>query len=74
MSNRILYADDNPDNRAIMRAALEASGFSVVLACDGIEALEAAAAAPFDLVLLDMSMPRLDGWRAAPRFKEHPWI
>lgn len=70
MYKRILLADDNPDNRSIMRAVLEASGYSVLLARDGVEALEAAAAHAVDLVLLDMSMPRLDGWHTAPLLKE----
>lgn len=72
MPSRILLVDDNADNRAIMRAALENAGLSVILACDGLEALAAAAAANVDLVLLDMSMPRLDGWQAARRLKELP--
>jgi two-component system cell cycle response regulator DivK len=72
MLKRILIADDDPDNRSIMRAALEAAGFSVLLARDGVEALAAAAAAPMDLILLDMAMPRLDGWRAAPLFRALP--
>ncbi|MBI5246281.1 MAG: response regulator [Elusimicrobia bacterium] len=72
MSKRILLAEDDCDNRSIMRSALEAAGFSVILARDGVEALDAAAATPVDLVLLDMTMPRLDGWDAAPRFQQVP--
>lgn len=69
MLKRILLADDDPDNLAIMCAALEPAGYAVITARDGIEALEAAEKNPVELVLLDMSMPRLDGWHAAPLLK-----
>lgn len=63
---RILLADDMRINRMVARRALESAGHSVVEAEDGRAAVDAALASDFDLVLLDLSMPRLDG-RAAMR-------
>lgn len=61
-SNRILVADDDPTARLLMQAALGKSGFEVAVAEDGEEALQAFAHATFDMVLLDVEMPRLDGY------------
>ncbi|RAK63145.1 CHASE3 domain-containing protein [Phenylobacterium kunshanense] len=58
---RALAVDDNANNRAVVEALLEALGISVALACDGAEALEALRAEPFDLVLMDVNMPVMDG-------------
>jgi signal transduction histidine kinase/ActR/RegA family two-component response regulator len=63
---RILLADDMRINRMVAKRALESAGHSVVEAEDGRAAVDAALASDFDLVLLDLSMPRLDG-RAAMR-------
>jgi two-component system cell cycle response regulator DivK len=68
----ILVADDDKDNRAIMSAVLEAAGYRVLLACDGVEAIDAAMKELPDLILLDMSMPRLSGWDAIKRLKSAP--
>ena len=68
----ILVADDDKDNRAIMSAALTAAGYRVLLACDGLEAIDAALRERPDLILLDMSMPRLSGWDAIKRLKSAP--
>ena len=65
----ILVADDEPDNRAIMAAALTASGFIVRQAADGAEAIESALRERPDLILLDMAMPNISGWEAVRRLK-----
>jgi CheY-like chemotaxis protein len=62
---RVLVADDNPANRELVRAMLEPHGVEVSDVCDGQEALEFAAGLPVDLILMDLRMPRLDGWAAA---------
>lgn len=61
MPASILVVDDVEDNRAVLRDRLESQGYRVALAADGEEALRAVAAAPPDLILLDVMMPRLDG-------------
>ena len=68
----ILVADDEPDNRAIMAAALAASGYKVCEASDGAEAVELALRERPDLILLDMAMPGVSGWDAIRRIKAMP--
>ncbi len=58
---RILVVDDDATARLLMRAALKKSGFEIVLAEGGRQALETFAAARFDMVMLDVDMPDLDG-------------
>lgn len=72
MSATILIADDDYDNRAILRQALEASGFRVLEAVNGEEALQAVQAQSPDLILLDLSMPKMNGWEAAKRLRQLP--
>ena len=72
MTLTILVADDDKDNRAIMAAALTAGGYRVLLACDGLEAIDAALKERPNLILLDMSMPRLSGWDTVKRLKSMP--
>ena len=57
----ILVAEDNPLNFELVRDILEADGHAVSWAKDGEEAVDEAHRQPFDLVLLDLHMPRLDG-------------
>jgi two-component system chemotaxis response regulator CheY len=57
----ILVVDDSPSVRNLVAFALKARGHSVVAVTDGVEGLEALQRAPFDLVVLDINMPRLDG-------------
>ncbi|HLL75865.1 MAG TPA: response regulator [Pyrinomonadaceae bacterium] len=64
MPASILIADDYDDNRELLRLMLESAGHSVREARDGRELVEAARAEKFDLALLDLSMPVLDGWAA----------
>jgi two-component system cell cycle response regulator DivK len=70
MKPKVLIADDDPDNRAIAQDALEMAGYDVVLACDGQKAFEKIVSEKPDVVLLDMSMPKLDGWEVAKRVRE----
>lgn len=72
MSYTVLVADDDYDNRAILRHALEAAGWTVVEAANGLDAVEAAGCGNVDLIFLDMSMPGLDGWEAARRIRRNP--
>ena len=61
---RVLFADDEPGMRTLMRSALRKLGFEVTLASDGREALEAFRQSPHTMVLLDADMPELDGYEA----------
>jgi len=62
MSASILIADDYDDNRELLRLVLESEGYRIREARDGLEALDAARAEPPALMLIDLSMPALDGW------------
>jgi signal transduction histidine kinase/CheY-like chemotaxis protein len=66
---RVLVVDDNPANRELVNAILTAMGAEVVEAVDGVEGVAAAQAAPFDAILMDLRMPRLDGAQAALRIR-----
>ena len=65
----ILVVDDVPDNVEILQMRLEAQGYEVVTAADGIKALEKIAELTPDLVLLDVMMPKLDGIETVKRLK-----
>ena len=65
---RILLVEDNEMNRDMLSRRLERKGHQVVIATDGEQALDLAAAEKSDLILLDMSLPVLDGWEVT-RFK-----
>src|ERR1700738_3609001 len=68
----ILVVDDVADNVDILQMRLEAQGYAVATAADGIEALEKIRALLPDLVLLDVMMPRLDGIETVKRLKADP--
>lgn len=66
---RILVVDDEEDYRALLRHILERAGHSVAVADGGEAGLSALAAAPPDLVLLDVQMPDLDGFEVCRRLR-----
>ena len=66
---RVLLADDNPINALLARTLLTREGCAVTVVQDGEEAIAAANASQFDLILLDIRMPRLDGISAAERIR-----
>jgi DNA-binding response OmpR family regulator len=67
---RVLVVDDEPDIRELVRALLERAGHDVIEAPDGREALRLFFSAKPDLVILDVSMPVLDGWQTLERIRE----
>ena len=67
----VLVADDNPDILALVRFRLERDGYEVLSAPDGETALDLALARPPDLALLDVMMPRLDGYEVTRRLRAH---
>lgn len=66
---RVLVAEDHPVNRRYLAALLARMGHEAVICSHGAEAVEAAATGDFDIVLLDVRMPVLDGWEAARRIR-----
>jgi PAS domain S-box-containing protein len=68
-SGRILLAEDNSINIELVTLILEGAGYEVDLALDGVEAVRAAADGNFDLILMDMQMPDLDGPSATRRIR-----
>jgi two-component system, cell cycle response regulator DivK len=69
---KILLVEDNEMNRDMLSRRLERRGFEVSMAVDGREGLAKAAAEQPDLILLDMSLPVMDGWEAARLLKQRP--
>ena len=69
---KILLVEDNEMNRDMLSRRLERKGYQVVLATDGQEGVEMAASEAPDVVLMDMSLPVLDGWEATRRLKAAP--
>ncbi len=65
----ILIADDDLDNREIAKEILEAHDFEVIIATNGVEALELARTRGPAVILMDLSMPKLDGWQATKMLK-----
>ena len=71
-SPRILLVEDNEMNRDMLKRRLERKGFRVTVAVDGRQGLVLAAAERPDLILMDMSLPEIDGWEAARCLKTDP--
>jgi adenylate cyclase len=72
ISGRILVVDDNPDNREMLSRRLEREGYTVDTAENGLLALEKLEVEGFDLVLLDIMMPELDGFAVLQRIRANP--
>jgi CheY-like chemotaxis protein len=69
---KILLVEDNEMNRDMLLRRLNRNGFEVVIAVNGQEGVELAGSAKPDLILMDMSLPILDGWEATKRVKANP--
>ena len=69
---KILLVEDNELNRDMLSRRLIRKGFEVVIAVDGLKGIEAAQGGGFDLILMDMSLPEVDGWEATRRLKADP--
>jgi DNA-binding response OmpR family regulator len=69
MSVKILAVDDEDDVRRLIQIKLQKEGFEVLTATNGLEGLETARAEHPDVVLLDVMMPKMDGYAAAARIK-----
>jgi two-component system, cell cycle response regulator DivK len=69
---KILLVEDNEMNRDMLSRRLIKKGYEVVMALDGEQALEMTRAEAPDLILMDISLPGLDGWEATRRLKARP--
>lgn len=69
---RILVVEDTQDTRALLKAVFEAEGYEVLEAADGIEAVEVALAELPDAIIMDMSLPRIDGNTAVKIIRREP--
>ena len=72
MKPRILLVEDNDFNRDMMSRRLHKSGFDVLFARDGVEAIQSALSQQPDLILMDLSLPHMDGWSASSQLKKMP--
>lgn len=74
LSGRVLVVDDDPINRLLLKRGLEQEGLTVEVAPDGRDALERLAGSPFDIVVLDILMPQIDGFEVLARMKADPGL
>ena len=72
MSKVVLLVEDNEMNRDMLSRRLEKKGYAISIAVDGLQALERAATDLPDLILMDLSLPEIDGWEATRRLKADP--
>ena len=69
---KVLIVEDNEMNRDMLSRRLQRKGFDVEIAVDGQEGIDMAASGSPDVVLMDMSLPVIDGWEATRRLKADP--
>ena len=69
---KILLVEDNEMNRDMLSRRLERKGYEVELAVDGRQGVDKAKTLAFDLVLMDMSLPEIDGWEATRELRSDP--
>jgi two-component system, cell cycle response regulator DivK len=69
---RILVAEDRPASLELIRTVLDSAGYEVIEAADGQEAVAKAYTTPIDLVLLDLQMPKMDGFTVLAELRKNP--
>jgi two-component system cell cycle response regulator DivK len=69
MGNNVLYVEDNPDNMMLVQRALEARGYRLLKAINGLSGVETAEREDVDLILLDINLPDIDGYEVARRLR-----
>ena len=67
---KILYVEDNPDNVYMLTRRLKKKGFELIIAGDGQEGIDKAIEENPDLILMDLSLPTMDGWTATAKIKK----
>ena len=70
--NKILLVEDNEMNRDMLTRRLERKGFEVVIAVDGQAGVSMASSSSPDIILMDLSLPVIDGWEATRKIKADP--
>ena len=68
---KILYVEDNPDNVYMLTRRLKKKGFELIIAGDGQEGIDKAIEENPDLILMDLSLPTMDGWTATAKIKNN---
>lgn len=66
---KVLIVEDNVDNREVIRTVLTHHGYEVIEAVDGVEGIDKAGQEKPDIILMDLSLPKMDGWEATRRLK-----
>jgi len=69
MGSTILYIEDNPDNMILVKRALEARGYKLIEALNGLTGVNKAETEELDLILLDINLPDIDGYEVARRIR-----
>ncbi len=69
MGSTILYVEDNPDNMMLVKRALEARGYKLLQALNGLDGVKLAETEEVDLILLDINLPDIDGYEVARRLR-----
>ena len=69
---RILLVEDNEMNRDMLSRRLQRKGYEVTMAVDGRQGVEMARSGGYDLILMDMSLPEIDGWEATRQLRAAP--
>jgi two-component system cell cycle response regulator DivK len=69
---KILYVEDNDDNVYMLKNRLTRAGFTVVIATNGLQGVVMAAFERPDLIIMDLTLPDMDGWEATRRIKADP--
>lgn len=72
MKKRVLLVEDHEDNVDLMILELQVLGYDVSVARNGLEAVDMATSNPPDIIVLDILLPKLDGFEAAQRLRAHP--
>jgi two-component system cell cycle response regulator DivK len=72
MMSKILLVEDNEMNRDMLTRRLERKGFEVVIAIDGQAGVDMVSSSSPDIILMDLSLPVMDGWEATRRIKADP--
>ena len=69
---KILYVEDNDDNVYMLKNRLTRAGFTIVIATNGVQGVAMAASEQPDLIIMDLTLPDMDGWEASRRIKADP--
>jgi two-component system, cell cycle response regulator DivK len=69
MGSTILYIEDNPDNMILVKRALEARGYKLIEALNGLTGVNKAETEELDLILLDINLPDIDGYEVARKIR-----